>query len=31
MGLPMLGHLFVWSSSRSVNLTGGELGCIINT
>nr|DAR04864.1 MAG TPA: hypothetical protein [Caudoviricetes sp.] len=31
MGLPMLGHLFVWCSSRIIRLTGGELGCIINT
>nr|DAL05791.1 MAG TPA: hypothetical protein [Caudoviricetes sp.] len=31
MGLPMLGHLFVWCSSRSVNLTGEECWCIINT
>nr|DAP70321.1 MAG TPA: hypothetical protein [Caudoviricetes sp.] len=31
MGLPMSGHLFVWSSSRADNLTREELGCIINT
>nr|DAD87806.1 MAG TPA: hypothetical protein [Podoviridae sp. ctJYR5] len=31
MGLLMLGHLFVWCSSRVDNLTGGERWCIINT
>nr|DAY18867.1 MAG TPA: hypothetical protein [Caudoviricetes sp.] len=31
IGLPMLGHLFVWSSSRVDNLTVEERWCIINT
>nr|DAS37645.1 MAG TPA: hypothetical protein [Caudoviricetes sp.] len=29
--MPMSGHLFVWPSSRVIELTAEELGCIINT